>query len=86
MPALGRNTPGCGRSGRAEYTSANDAEAWTPVCCWRGWKASFPLWSRPTPWRKPQTGSQMRPEEILVINISGRGDKDMGILQEALAK
>ena len=45
-----------------------------PLCLTK-WKVSSRLWNRPMPWQF--WNKTFRPEEIVVINLSGQGDKDM---------
>ena len=46
-------------------------------CCARP-RASSRRSSRPTPWRAPwRSGTELGPDALLLVNLSGRGDKDV---------
>ena len=75
------------QNGRAEYTSASDSEALEACLLLARLEGVIPaLESSHAVAEAVKRAPKMGPDEVLVINISGRGDKDMGILQEALAK
>ena len=71
-------------TGRARYVSVTDRQAleafYRPV---RAWKASSPPWKAPMPWPRPCRRPRERPAtDIVLVNLSGRGDKDLGIVAE----
>src|SRR5512142_2514285 len=72
-------------SGRAEYTSASDAEALAACTLLARTEGIIPaLESAHAVAECLKRAPRMKKSEILIVNISGRGDKDMGILQENL--
>ena len=55
------------------------------MTCWPEPRALFRHWSRRMPWPKCiKRAPRMKKSEVVVVNISGRGDKDIGILRENL--
>ena len=73
--------------GRAEYVSASDQEA-LDACLklLRGRRASSLPWSRRTQIAECiKRAPKMDKSDIVIVNVSGRGDKDIGILRENLA-
>jgi len=72
-------------SGRAEYTSASDKEALDACTLLARTEGIIPaLESAHAVAEVVKRAPQMKKSEIVIVNISGRGDKDMGILQEEL--
>jgi tryptophan synthase beta chain len=72
-------------SGRAEYVSAGDAEALEAcVLLSRTEGISPALESSHAVVECLKRAPKMKKSEVLLVNISGRGDKDMGILREQL--
>jgi tryptophan synthase beta chain len=72
-------------SGRAEYTSQDDASALDAVVKLARTEGILPaLESAHAVAEALKVAPTMTPREILVINLSGRGDKDMGILAREL--
>ena len=72
-------------SGRAEYTSADDQEALDAVVRLARTEGILPaLESAHAVAEALKRAPKMAAHEILVVNLSGRGDKDMGILAEEL--
>ncbi len=68
-------------SGRAEYTSATDAEALDAVRVLSRTEGIIPaLESAHAVAEAIKLASKMAPTDILMVNLSGRGDKDMGIM------
>jgi len=75
------------QNGRAEYTAASDSEALEACQLLARLEGIIPaLESAHAVAEAIKRAPQMGRDEILIVNISGRGDKDMGILQQALAK
>ena len=71
--------------GRAEYTSASDKEALEACVLLAHTEGIIPaLESAHAIAECVKRAPTMKKSDILVVNISGRGDKDMGILQENL--
>ncbi|MFZ0306166.1 MAG: tryptophan synthase subunit beta [Terracidiphilus sp.] len=72
-------------SGRAEYVSRNDAEALDAVQKLARIEGILPaLESAHAVAEATHMAPSLDPREILVVNLSGRGDKDMGILAREL--
>jgi tryptophan synthase beta chain len=72
-------------TGRAEYVSANDQEALEACTLLARTEGVIPaLESAHAVAECLKRAPRMKKSEILIVNISGRGDKDMGILQEQL--
>jgi tryptophan synthase beta chain len=71
--------------GRAEYTSASDKEALEACVLLSRTEGIIPaLESAHAVAECLKRAPKMKKSDILIVNISGRGDKDMGILQENL--
>jgi tryptophan synthase beta chain len=72
-------------SGRAEYTSCDDARALEAVVKLARTEGILPaLESAHAVAEALRIAPAMNPHDILVVNLSGRGDKDMGILAREL--
>ena len=72
-------------SGRAEYTSQDDASALDAVVKLARTEGILPaLESAHAVAEALKVAPAMKPHEILIVNLSGRGDKDMGILAREL--
>lgn len=72
-------------SGRAEYVSCDDATALDAVLRLARTEGILPaLESAHAVAEALRIAPSMSPHEILVVNLSGRGDKDMGILTREL--
>jgi len=68
-------------SGRAEYTSATDAEALTATSALARTEGILPaLESAHAVAEAMKMAPKMAKSDVLMVNLSGRGDKDMGIL------
>ena len=73
-------------SGRAEYTYATDAEALAACTLLARIEGIIPaLESAHAIAECAKRAPRMKKSDILIVNVSGRGDKDMGILQENLS-
>ncbi len=71
---------------RAEYTSATDQEALDACTLLARTEGIIPaLESSHAVAECVKRAPKMKKSEVLIVNISGRGDKDMGILQENLS-
>jgi len=72
-------------SGRAEYTSATDAEALEATLLLARTEGIIPaLESAHAVAECVKRAPKMSAEDIVIVNVSGRGDKDMGILAREL--
>ena len=72
-------------TGRAEYTSCDDARALEAVVKLARTEGILPaLESAHAVAEALRIAPGMKPHDILVVNLSGRGDKDMGILAHEL--
>jgi hypothetical protein len=67
--------PVCTTKGRAEYVSANLLS----------WKELSARWSPRTPSTSASSAPRMSKSDLMIVNISGGGDKDICILRENLA-
>jgi tryptophan synthase beta chain len=71
--------------GRAEYVPASDAEALEACTLLARTEGIIPaLESSHAVAEIIKRASQMKKSEVVIVNISGRGDKDIGILRENL--
>ena len=72
--------------GRAEYVSASDREALEACVLLSRTEGIIPaLESAHAVAECVKRAPKMKKSDILIVNVSGRGDKDMGILQENLS-
>ena len=72
-------------SGRAEYTSATDAEALAATSALARTEGILPaLESAHAVAEAMKMAPKMAKSDVLMVNLSGRGDKDMGILSREL--
>ncbi len=84
-PALGPEHAGLRDAGRAEYVSATDDEALDACKTLARTEGIIPaLESAHAVAEAIKRAPKMKKTDVLVVNISGRGDKDMGILTEKL--
>jgi tryptophan synthase beta chain len=73
-------------AGRAEYTAANDDEALAACLLLARTEGIIPaLESAHAVAEVAKRAPSMKKGDVVIINISGRGDKDIGILREQLA-
>src|ERR1041384_7901942 len=71
---------------RAEYVSASDAEALEATTTLARTEGIIPaLESAPAVAEDIKRAPKMKKSEIMIVNISGRGDKDIGIMRENLS-
>jgi len=85
-PAIGPEHAELRDSGRAEYLSASDAEALEACTLLARMEGIIPaLESAHAVAETIKRAPGMRKTEVILVNISGRGDKDIGILREQLA-
>jgi tryptophan synthase beta chain len=72
-------------SGRAEYTSATDEEALAGVKLLSSTEGIIPaLESAHAIAEVAKRAPKMKKSQIIVVNVSGRGDKDIGIMREEM--
>jgi tryptophan synthase beta chain len=84
-PSIGPEHAALHDSGRAEYVAASDAEALDACVTLARTEGIVPaLESAHAVAECLRRAPKMKPEEIIIVNISGRGDKDMGILTKEL--
>ncbi len=84
-PGVGPEHAWLRESGRAEYVSATDEEALDACVTLSRTEGIIPaLESAHAVAEAIKRAPKMKKSEILLVNVSGRGDKDMGILQEKL--
>ncbi len=84
-PSIGPEHAALYDSGRAEYVSASDAEALDACTLLARTEGIIPaLESAHAVAEVIKRAPGMKKSEIVVVNISGRGDKDIGILRESL--
>ena len=77
IQASARNTR-TSRKPDARPTPVTDREALAAFCSSREPKASFPPWKARTRWRfREQSALERSAEDLIVVNVSGRGDKDL---------
>src|SRR5580700_7812838 len=85
-PSIGPEHAALHDTGRAEYTSATDAEALDATLRLARTEGIIPaLESAHAVAECLRLAPTLSPRDILLVNISGRGDKDMGILARELS-
>ncbi len=84
-PSIGPEHAALHDSGRAEYVSASDAEALDACTLLARTEGIIPaLESAHAVAEVIKRAPRMKKSEIVIVNVSGRGDKDIGILRETL--
>ena len=84
-PSIGPEHAWLKDSGRAEYVPASDDEALEACTVLARTEGIIPaLESAHAVAEVIKRVPKMKKSEIIIVNISGRGDKDMGILREKL--
>jgi tryptophan synthase beta chain len=84
-PAIGPEHAALKDSGRAEYVSASDAEALAACKLLSETEGIIPaLESAHAVAECAKRAPKMKKTDVVLVNVSGRGDKDMGILRESL--
>src|ERR1700751_6039551 len=84
-PSIGPEHAWLADSKRAEYTSASDAEALDACKLLAQTEGIIPaLESAHAVAEALKRAPQMKKSDVVIVNISGRGDKDIGILRENL--
>jgi tryptophan synthase beta chain len=85
-PSIGPEHAWLADSKRAEYISASDAEALEACKLLAQTEGVIPaLESSHAVAEVVKRAPQMKKSDVVIVNISGRGDKDIGILKEELA-
>jgi tryptophan synthase beta chain len=85
-PAIGPEHAALKESGRAEYVAASDTEALEACTLLARTEGIIPaLESAHAVAKALQRAPRMEKTDIILVNVSGRGDKDIGILREQLA-
>jgi tryptophan synthase beta chain len=84
-PSIGPEHASLADSGRAEYVAASDEEALEACITLARTEGIIPaLESSHAVAECIKRAPKMKKSEVLIVNISGRGDKDIGILRESL--
>src|SRR5215475_8811208 len=84
-PSIGPEHAALADSGRAEYVSASDAEALEACTRLARTEGIIPaLESAHAVAECVKRAPKMKKSDVVVVNVSGRGDKDIGILRENL--
>jgi tryptophan synthase beta chain len=84
-PSIGPEHAALHDSGRAEYTSATDAQALDATLRLARTEGIIPaLESAHAVAECIRFAPTLQPRDIVIVNVSGRGDKDMGILTREL--
>ncbi len=84
-PAIGPEHAALAEAGRAEYVAASDEEALAACSMLARTEGIIPaLESAHAVAECMRRAPKMRKSDIVVVNVSGRGDKDIGILREQL--
>ena len=79
-PASGRSIPGCTTPAGPATGRSPTPRRWTRSRCCAGPRASSRPSSRRTRWPGAlQVGAELGPDALLLVNLSGRGDKDVDI-------
>jgi len=85
-PAIGPEHAALHESGRAEYVAATDAEALEACTLLARTEGIIPaLESAHAIAEAVKRAPRMKKKDVMLVNVSGRGDKDIGILREHLA-
>jgi tryptophan synthase beta chain len=84
-PAIGPEHAWLNDTGRSQYVAASDSEALAACTLLARTEGIIPaLESAHAVAEAVKRSPQMKKSEVVIVNISGRGDKDMGILRENL--
>ena len=84
-PSVGPEHAWLKDSGRAEYVTASDTEALEACTLLARTEGIIPaLESAHAVAEAVKRAPQMKKSDVMIVNISGRGDKDVGILRESL--
>jgi tryptophan synthase beta chain len=84
-PSIGPEHAALRDAGRAEYVSASDAEALAATTLLARTEGIIPaLESAHAVAEAVKRAPKMKRSEVVIVNVSGRGDKDIGIMRESL--
>jgi tryptophan synthase beta chain len=84
-PSIGPEHAWLADTGRAEYVAASDAEALGACKLLAQTEGIIPaLESAHAVAEVVKRAPGMKKSEVVIVNVSGRGDKDIGILRESL--
>ncbi len=85
-PSIGPEHAALADAGRAEYVAASDAEALEACTLLARTEGIIPaLESAHAVAECIKRAPKMKKSDVMIVNVSGRGDKDMGILRENLS-
>src|SRR6266851_8148205 len=85
-PSIGPEHAWMRDTGRAEYVAASDAEALEAVSILATKEGIIPaLESAHAVAEVVKRAPRMKKAQVVVVNVSGRGDKDIGIMRESLS-
>ena len=77
-PGVGPQHAHLAKTGRATYLAVTDAEAMDAFALLSAPRGSSRPSSPPTPWpERSRLADEMGPDDVILVNLSGRGDKDM---------
>ena len=84
-PSIGPEHAALRDAGRAEYSSATDAEALAATTLLARTEGIIPaLESAHAVAEVVKRAPKMKKSDVVIVNVSGRGDKDIGIMRENL--
>src|SRR3982074_1773521 len=84
-PSIGPEHAALRDAGRAEYVPASDAEALEATTLLARTEGIIPaLESAHAVAEVVQCAPKMKKSDVVIVNVSGRGDKDIGIMRESL--
>ncbi|MGB6478920.1 MAG: pyridoxal-phosphate dependent enzyme, partial [Candidatus Sulfotelmatobacter sp.] len=85
-PSIGPEHAALRDAGRAEYVAASDAEALAATTLLARTEGIIPaLESAHAVAEVVKRAPRMKKSDVVIVNISGRGDKDIGIMRESLS-
>jgi tryptophan synthase beta chain len=85
-PAIGPEHAALRDAGRAEYVPASDAEALEATTLLARTEGIIPaLESAHAVAEAVKRAPRMKKSDVVIVNVSGRGDKDIGIMRESLS-
>ena len=85
-PSIGPEHAFLHDAGRVEYVSASDAEALQAFQTLSQLEGIIPaLESSHAVAHALKISGEMKPDEIVIVNLSGRGDKDVNTVADAIA-
>ena len=85
-PSIGPEHAALREAGRAEYVAASDAEALAATTLLARTEGIIPaLESAHAVAEVLKRAPRMKKSDVVIVNVSGRGDKDIGIMRESLS-